>query len=153
MELYLVQHGKSKPKEDDPERSLTDEGRKEVELMAAYASRIGVNPNLICHSGKLRAKQTAEFMAGALTPPEGLKEIEGLAPMDDLAIAKEMVETGERSVMLVGHLPHLSRLASILLAGDQEKEPIAFRNSGIVALRRGERSWVIEWIVIPEIVQ
>ncbi len=151
MELLLVQHGKSKPKDEDPERALTVEGREEVERMAEWASQIGLAPGLICHSGKLRAYQTAETMARALSPPEGVKEIEGLAPMDDPTIAGELVEAEETAMMLVGHLPHLSRLASLLLTGDPEVEPIAFQNGGIVKLERGESGWSLDWIVIPEI--
>ena len=33
MELYLVQHGRSKSKEDDPERSLTDQGQEVYNLL------------------------------------------------------------------------------------------------------------------------
>jgi phosphohistidine phosphatase len=151
MDLYLVQHGKSKSKEEDPERSLTVEGTEEVERMAGYAAGIGVVPDLIVHSTKLRARQTAEIMAGAINPSEGMKELEGLAPMDDPTIAHGFIEGEEAALMLVGHLPHLSRLASLLITGDQENEVVTFRNSGIVALRRGDTGWSISWIAVPEI--
>ena len=56
--------------------------------------------------------------------------------------------------MLVGHLPYMSRLASLLLCGDSEKEIIKFRNAGIVNLIRDDlKVWSIGWILIPEMVK
>jgi len=42
MSLYLVQHGKSYSKEIDPERKLTDEGKADVERIAAVAKEYGI---------------------------------------------------------------------------------------------------------------
>ena len=55
-------------------------------------------------------------------------------------------------LMLVGHLPFLSCLASLLLVGDPERSVIRFRNSGIVCLVREQGNWFLGWTVIPEIV-
>jgi phosphohistidine phosphatase len=153
MRLYLVQHGESKSKEEDPGRSLTERGREVVERMADIASGMGVDPDVIYHSDKLRAKQTAEILAGRINPSAGIEEVEGIAPMDDPAIAQELAESEERTLMLTGHLPHLSRLASLLLTGDKERDIIAFRNGGIVALSRHEGDWNVDWIVVPEIME
>jgi phosphohistidine phosphatase len=54
--------------------------------------------------------------------------------------------------MLVGHLPHLSRLASWLLIGDPGKEILRFRNGGIVCLARAGGRWLLQWILAPELV-
>jgi phosphohistidine phosphatase len=40
-------------------------------------------------------------------------------------------------MMLVGHLPHLARLAGLLLAGDPDRPVIAFGQGGLVGLERG----------------
>jgi len=34
MALYVVQHGKSLPKADDPEKGLSEEGIRETQLIA-----------------------------------------------------------------------------------------------------------------------
>jgi len=48
-------------------------------------------------------------------------------------------------------LPHLSRLASYLLAGDETKEVIGFRMGGIVCLERDQRRrWTIRWMITPD---
>ena len=151
MDLYLVQHGESKSKEEDPERSLTDEGRLEVERMAQYAAGIGLQPGLIYHSGKLRAEQTAGILARALLPSEAAKELPGLAPNDDPEIARTAVEEAGKPLMLVGHLPHLSRLAALLVTGDPDREIVAFQNGGIVSLRQADGVWRLSWILVPDI--
>ncbi len=53
--------------------------------------------------------------------------------------------------MLVGHLPHLSRLASLLLTADPAREIIAFRMGGMVCLSEWEGQWRLHWILTPEI--
>ena len=59
MAIYLVQHGKNLPKDVDPEKGLSEEGKKEVERVASAAKRYGLNVASIRHSGKKRALETA----------------------------------------------------------------------------------------------
>lgn len=176
MELYLVQHGESKPESEDPERPLTDDGWREVERVARAAARMRLTLEAIAHSGKLRARQTAEILAAHLAPTRGPREREGLAPKDDPSIARQAVERAPEPLMLVGHLPHLSRLASLLVVGDPDREIVAFRMGGIVCLRRKEEekdarahpagaggsagatvgggtgsAWRLRWILTPEL--
>lgn len=77
--------------------------------------------------------------------------MKGLSPMDDPAEAKAVLETAQEPLMLVGHLPHLSRLASALLVGDPGKEIIRFRMGAIVCLSKTEGGWVVKWILTPEL--
>jgi len=54
--------------------------------------------------------------------------------------------------MLVEHLLYLSKLASLLLVGSDEKFSIDFKNSGIICLQRDESGqWQLCWIFTPEI--
>src|SRR5258707_13943162 len=81
MHLYLVQHGASKSEAEDPQRSLTDEGRRTVEHMAEWLASLGVALDRIEHSDKLRARQTAEILAARLQPQDGTKQVSaGLRP-------------------------------------------------------------------------
>jgi phosphohistidine phosphatase len=54
--------------------------------------------------------------------------------------------------MLVGHLPHLSRLAALLLADTPEREIVTFRNAGVVCLDRQGSRFALRWILTPELV-
>lgn len=153
MRLYLVQHGEAKREEEDPSRPLSGKGLKDVRKMADCASkRLGVKVARIFHSGKLRAKQTAEELARKLEPDGGVEEVDGLGPLADPKIWAEKLKGMDEDVMLVGHLPHLSKLSSLLLFGDETKEAIRFEMAGVVCLERDERGrWAVRWMVTPEI--
>lgn len=150
--LYLAQHGESKSEQEDAARPLTDRGRFEVGRVAQAARRSGVEVLAIHHSGKLRAQQTAEIFAEALSPKGGVSHMNGLAPNDDPTTTARVLEAVELPTMLVGHLPHLSRLASLLVAGDPAREVVAFRMGGLVCLDRStEGRWRVRWALTPEV--
>lgn len=154
MEIYLVQHGKSKSKEEDPERPLTDEGFRDIRKMASFASKVtAVNVRKIFHSGKLRARQTAEELAASLRPVEGVEEAGDLDPMADPDIWAARISESDGGIMLVGHLPHLAGLSGALLCDDKTKNPINFHNAGMIKLvRDSDLKWHLDWIVIPSII-
>jgi len=151
LQVYLVQHGEAKPETEDPARPLTDRGREEVQRVAQHAVALGLRVAEIRHSGKLRARQTAEIFAAALSPSHGVREMDGLGPADATGKARAEVESASEPLMLVGHLPHLRRLASLLLAGDPEREIIRFRNGAIVCLVKTEGGWLLQWVLTPEL--
>lgn len=154
MIAHLVQHGEATVKEEDPRRPLTDRGRRDVDRVARTLASRGVELQAVWHSGKLRAEETAEIFQAHLRPAAGAESREGLAPLDDPREARAMLEEAGGDVMLVGHLPQLSRLASLLLTGDPERELVAFRNGGVVRLRTedpaAEGSWRLDGYLTPE---
>ena len=152
MALYLVQHGKSLPKEVSPERGLSEEGIAELEKIARAAKGYDIRVRQIRHSTKLRAQQTAALFQAALDPQEPMEVMEGLQPLDDVAaVAARIVE--EPDTMLVGHLPFLERMASYLITGSTEKTVFKFQNGGIVCLDRESETndWYIKWALVPTI--
>jgi len=153
MNLYLVQHGKAKAEEEDPRRPLSEQGRQELLKVANFIkAHPVVSAETIYHSEKLRAGQTAEMLAEVINPPGGIKVATGMSPMDDPAIWAGKIAEMHQDIMLTGHLPHLSRLASLLLTGDPAREPIHVRNGGIVCLLRDpDHVWTVEWIITPGI--
>jgi phosphohistidine phosphatase len=155
MNLYLVQHASAKAKEDDPERSLSDAGLEEVGKMVDFLKRYrAVDVTRILHSGKRRAEQTAVMLGEQIRPAEGVSSAEGLEPVADASVWAERLSAAGEDVMLVGHLPHLGRLASLLLCRDANRNVIAFRNAGIVCLRRDETgSWLVNWMTAPEVLE
>lgn len=149
MELYLVQHGESKSEMEAPSRPLTDRAKEEVEKVACCVAEMGIEVVRILHSGKLRAKQTAELFAQQLTPLQGIAEQDGLGPLDDLHRVKELILQAEESLMIVGHLPHLKRLASLLILGEPEEDIVNFRMGGVVCLAKSGESWAVDWALAP----
>jgi phosphohistidine phosphatase len=153
MNLYLVQHAEARPESEDPERRLSERGRTEIQKMARFAAehlKIGVP--CILNSGKARARETAEALAEALCPGRGVEATDGLDPMADPRVSARRVADSKEDAMLVGHLPHLSKLTSLLLCGDEDKAVVAFQMAGIVYLRRNEAGrWAVGWMVVPAI--
>jgi phosphohistidine phosphatase len=75
-----------------------------------------------------------------------------LAPNDDPEeLARALLHAGEPR-LLVGHLPHLARLASRLVVGDAAREVVAFRMGGLVALRREAQFFRVRFVLPPELV-
>jgi phosphohistidine phosphatase len=153
MKIYLVQHGESETKTVDPARPLTAQGRQDVQQVAAFAARLGLEVEQIRHSGKTRAEQTAEILGEALAPAGGVVMVSGLAPNDDVRPVAEALARESQPVMLVGHLPFLVRLAGLLVTGSPDRSVVQFRNAGIVCLTREEDRWLVAWIVTPEMAQ
>jgi phosphohistidine phosphatase len=152
MILYLVQHGEAVAEAEDPARPLSPRGAETARRMARWAAEARLVVDEIRHSGKRRAAQTAEVLGAALAPARGVREAGGLAPRDDVHPCAEELHAGPPRLMLVGHLPHLSRLASLLVAGDPDLPLVAFRNAGIVCLTDEPGRWVVAWVVTPELV-
>ena len=152
MILYLVRHGEAKTEAEDPERPLTEKGHRVVEKVAEWAARAGVKVSQIRHSGKRRAEQTATILAQRLNPSNGVIAVSGLAPNDDVRPVAEALKQAKQPLMLAGHLPFLSRLASLLLVNDPSRTLIQFRMGGIVCLTSEEGQWAVDWIITPNLV-
>jgi phosphohistidine phosphatase len=105
----------------------------------------GVRVARVLHSGKARARQTAEVWAGLLGV--GVEQTDGLAPNDDPTTWAERIAEEADDLMIVGHLPHLGRLAGLLVTGSPPAV-VRFRPGGLVGLEQADTGWVI-WVVLP----
>jgi phosphohistidine phosphatase len=152
MALYLIQHGKSLPKDQDPDQGLSEEGITETRRMATLAKDHGVVVSQIRHSVKTRARQTAEILAQALNPQKGIQEVSGIQPLDDVTEYAPCINP-DQNIMLVGHLPFMERMTSYLTTGSVDEPVFKFQNSGIVCLDKNveAQSWVILWSLMPKI--
>lgn len=152
MALFLVQHGKSLPKEVDSDKGLSEQGVSDVKRIAEVAKGYGVHVSGISHSGKKRARMTAEIFADALTPENGVLEISGIGPMDDVTVFSRSIKSDENR-MIVGHLPFMEKLAAYLITGSQDKPVFKFQNGGILCLDwfAETESWAIKWSLMPTI--
>jgi phosphohistidine phosphatase len=152
MALYLIQHGKSLPKDQDPDQGLSAEGIAETERIANLAKDYRVGVSQIRHSVKTRARQTAEIFAKALNPKQGIQEVDGIKPLDDVADYAAGIDPAE-NIMLVGHLPFMERMTAFLITGSIDRPVFKFQNSGIVCLDKDSESetWMILWSLMPSI--
>ncbi|MHC4475789.1 MAG: phosphohistidine phosphatase SixA [Planctomycetota bacterium] len=152
MRLYLVQHAKALSKQENPERPLSEEGRRDMQKIAAFLGPLDLAVDYLWHSGKLRAAQTADFLAEIITVAKATTAREGLGPTDDVGPVADELAAIDDCVMVVGHLPFLVKLASLLLTGSESADTVAFKNGGLVCLARSEENrWQVEWMVTPEL--
>ncbi|MCK4460189.1 MAG: phosphohistidine phosphatase SixA [candidate division Zixibacteria bacterium] len=153
MNLYLVQHALAMPETEDIQRPLSKRGLNETIRIAGFLSmQANLRVSRILYSGKLRTQQTAEILAEGIEPEGGVSAADGLKPMDDPAIWIDRLTAEEKDIMLVGHLPHLSRLVSRLVCKDEATTVVAFRNAGVVALGRDDiNAWSVSWIITPQL--
>ncbi len=150
--LYLVQHGEAKTKDEDPARPLTDAGRETAKRVAAWAANAGVHVDQIWHSGKKRAEETALVFAGSLNPTKGVQAVSELGPVDNVKSVAHDLTQQTVTVMIVGHLPFLSRLVNSLMGTDKDRAVIAFRNAGLVGLVQTDTGWRIGMVIPPEMI-
>ncbi len=151
MTHFLVQHGEARPGNEDSERSLTDHGAETASRVADWAARIGIKVDQIRHSGKRRAEQTATIFAKKLDTPKGVIAVKGLNPNDEVTQVASSLYGEQDSIMIVGHLPHLSRLVGMLVTGNPDNTVARFRNAGIVCLTQKETKWAIDWVMQPDL--
>lgn len=151
MDLYLAQHGEAKTEAEDPHRGLTEKGIKDAEKVAGFLALSGITVNKIFHSNKKRAFETAKIFGRALNA--NISEADNLQPMDNPRAWIEKASKAEEDMMLVGHLPHLSRLVSLLIACDTERGVVDFKMGGVLCLRKKNGIWSVEWFVTPDIIK
>ena len=145
MFLYLVHHGDALGPDVDPRRPLSAVGRAEVERIAAEAATLGARPAVVWHSGKLRAKQTAEAFWRACNALAELSVSRDLQPDDPPQWMRDRLRAEARDILIAGHFPYLPRLLALLVTGGEAG--VSFPEHGIVALEtldEGE-TWQERW--------
>ena len=147
MFVYLVHHGHAVSPGVDPQRPLSAQGRGQTDTLSGLAAVRGVHPDVIWHSGKLRARQTADAYRRACNPLAEFSATRWMQPDDPLRLV-DLLAAETREVMLVGHMPHLDRLLCRLL--DDAPTAVLFPLNGMVAVERTETGWVERWRLKPE---
>ena len=143
--VVLARHGEAMSTSESFERPLTIVGRQHSERMASWLESSGYRVDEIVHSEKLRARQTAKIFGRRLgLHAAKVHEAPHLNPGDDPVHLADTIETDRRSVMVVGHLPFLARLASVLLVGDPNLLQIGFVEAGVVVLTRERGGWQVD---------
>jgi phosphohistidine phosphatase len=140
--LYLVHHGDAVGPDVDPRRPLSKEGRERVVHLAAEAAARGAHPVVVWHSGKLRARQTAEEYWRACNALATFSATRDLQPEDPPEWIRDRLRGETRDILIAGHYPHLPRLLTLLA-----DKPPAFPQHGVVALASGDKgeTWKEQW--------
>jgi phosphohistidine phosphatase len=162
MDLYLLRHAQaiepaSKGFEIDSDRVLTPQGKIRAREIARGFRRLKLSFNIIVASPYARARQTAEIVARILGETDRLIISNHLAPTGhgaDLIAELHRRYSYLDQVLLVGHEPYLSQLASKLITGNT-RLPLVLKKAGLVKLTievlRHGRCATLAWLVPPRI--
>lgn len=151
MKLYLVQHGLAMSKQEHPDRPLSEQGIREVNNLARFLADACIELTTLYHSGKLRAQQTAEIIQHHLKTKE-VKTLEGIAPNDPVDPVCTYLNSLTANILIVGHLPFLSKLTSSLVCNDTT-DVVRYQPGTIVCLEKKEDQWKISWMLCPELLR
>jgi phosphohistidine phosphatase len=152
MYLYLIRHAHALDAANDAVRPLSPKGRKQVRRLARLLRGTDAfAPAEIWHSSLTRAVQTAELLAKHLDTAPPLRPMPGLAPGDSPRALVRRIARAKSVLAIVGHEPHLSALASLLVAGVTEPPVFVLKKSAVLALERVPSRWVVRWHLSPEL--
>jgi phosphohistidine phosphatase len=152
MTLFLIRHAHAVDAQENPERPLSHRGRNQVRRMAKFLRKTDPQFRMLWHSPLARSKETAKLLIRGLGVKTKLMEVAGLEGGDDVTIIAAQLKTRRQPLAIVGHEPHLSALASLLVAGTAEPSRFVLKKCAVVALERGEGNWCVRWQVSPEII-
>ena len=147
--ILLIHHGDAVASTVDPSRPLSARGLADVARLAEQAAARGVKPEIVWHSGKLRARQTAETFWRLCNPLASISAARGLLPDDPPIWIREQLSGETRTIVLVGHMPHMPRLLRLLVAGNADAADGQFPQHGCVALDAEGERWKEVWRLEP----
>jgi phosphohistidine phosphatase len=160
MELYLLRHAiaeDSSASGRDANRKLTPEGLDKLRSVAKFAASVGVRPALILSSPYARAYETAAATARVLEHKGEIVKTDRLTPdaTPSDAWAEVRAHRGEESILLVGHEPLFSALASWMLGSTRSM--IDFRKAALVRIDfetlGAEPRGVLRWMITPKLAE
>jgi len=152
MKLYLVQHGEAEGKDVNPGRPLTDKGHDDIRELSQFLKQSDIQLEQVIHSGKLRAKETAEYFVKLLNNSSTTQINTNINPNDSLEPLLAELESWESDSLVVGHLPYVGKIVSQLVTGNDALLSISFQPGSIVCLERSdEQKWQLNWMVRPEL--
>ncbi len=150
MRLYLVQHGDALPKDVDPDRPLSEQGRADIQRLADWLENRHVQVATILHSGKTRASETAELLRPLLEPRGQIAEGQGLAPNDSPGAFLRQIRHSDKDTLVAGHMPFVERCVSQALTGAPDRKLVEFFPGSIAGIERsGDASWRLFMFVRP----
>lgn len=146
--LYILQHGNAVSKEENPDRPLSTDGRRDVERLAEYLAEKGTFLQRIFHSGKLRAEQTATIISERLAPGIAPEVIEGINPNDDPKKFIREIEDVNGVVLIASHMLFVSKLCSTLLTSKPDAL-FSFSPGTIACVGCEDGKWSLQFMIQP----
>jgi phosphohistidine phosphatase len=162
MNLYLLRHAIAVERGTtrvaaDFDRPLTEEGRAKLLKVVRAMAAMELGFSAVFTSPYVRARQTADVVVTELKTRARVRECEFLraeAQPADLVRFLARLRPQPRDVLLVGHEPFLSELASLLLAGATPLR-LDFKKAGLCKLSatrlQPAACATLEWFLSPKL--
>jgi len=160
MKLLLIRHAIaedadafSKAGGTDADRPLTETGRKRMRKSANRLRSQVIAIDLLACSPLLRARETAAILASAFggVAVQALAELTPDSPPAALLAWLNQQVTAE-TIAVVGHAPHLSLVAGLLLA-NAARPLLAFKKGGVALIEFDTTveggAGVLRWALTP----
>ena len=152
MKLYLLQHGDALPEEVNPDRPLSERGLEDVRRLAEFVWNHDILVKHVYHSGKTRARETADIVAAKMAAGAKIEATTGLNPNDPVELIAKQINNWQEDSLLVGHMPFMGRMAAYLLTSNSSSQFVAFEPGSMLCLERNESGdWAISWMLRPEL--
>ena len=153
MSIFLIRHAHAVDAGEDPLRPLSRRGVDQVRALAGFLQRTGAfEPTEFWHSPLARAQETAELLASRMKLDVAFTVLPELEPDEDPAAMARRIKATQASVAIVGHEPHLSALASLLVAGKAEPPRFVMKKGTVLALEGVGQHWMVRWQVHPDLI-
>ncbi|HEX9457328.1 MAG TPA: phosphohistidine phosphatase SixA [Candidatus Acidoferrum sp.] len=162
MQLYIVRHGIAIDREDpkcppDPERFLTEEGFEKTRQAAKGVAALDVKAGLFLTSPYVRATQTAEIFADALSyAKQKIRRSDLLLPgAEPSLLFRELAkEKQASSVFLFGHAPQLDDLIATALGSKKHLTALKKAGVALIELKRVSAPiGVLVWLATPKLLR
>jgi phosphohistidine phosphatase len=159
-DLYIVRHARAGHADptvwpNDADRRLTDDGIARFREAAEGLRRLVPSVDVVLSSSFARAWQTAELLHEVARWPEPVTCAELEVGSTPAAAAAVLAERKEGSVAVVGHEPHLSRLASLLCADGENGLRLELKKGAVALLGfdgpAAPGKGTLRWTVPPKI--
>lgn len=153
MNVYLIRHAHAVDTEKDPERPLSTRGTEQVLSLAAFLRGSGLfQPTEFWHSPLLRSRQTVELLSQRLRLNVPHTLMPDLEPEDDPRATARRIKATTHSLAIVGHEPHLSMLATLLVLGKADFPVFVMKKCSALALEGEGAHWSVRWHISPDLI-
>lgn len=159
MLLYIVRHGIAvdvgeQGVRTDRARMLSATGRERTREAAEGLARLNCRPERVLASPLVRARETAAILASVLAPSPDIETVEWLQPGVAATESQLYLESAPSApLMLVGHMPGVADLASLLLTGEERRLRLVFKKAAVCCLSFDGRlragTGCLEWLLQP----
>jgi phosphohistidine phosphatase len=152
MHIYLVRHAHALDGDNDTARPLSKKGLAQIRAVGGRLREAkAVDTTEVWHSHLVRSHETAVRLTKRLRLDAELRSVSAIKPDDEPETIARRLENLREPVMLVGHEPHLSALATLLILGKSAAPRFHFKKCSVLRLDRDGEHWSVRWQVSPEV--